>query len=366
MRDDEEMNRNNAGGQRIPTANQGSSELELGKIKIRYGYMCQSGKKDGSIAHNKDWFSAVQDFVGKGLDQHYFENDAYFAVCDGHGNYGEDCAKYAANRIARRLKHGLKEKVKDQGKRAAGDLDEEDLYNACNKAYIDCNKAMRDQRDFDVRTAGTSCTSAYIQGDRERILIANVGDSRAVLGRKGTAVPLSYDQTPYRGSERKRIRDKGARVLSLDQIDHIAPTIVGEDEDIPGTKEHHNYADLIEGEEEESGWRIWDQNTDGPGTAFTRSLGDVYAEDLGVIANPEMVMLNLEEGDDIVVLATDGVFEFLTNQSVIDICAQLKEDGPLKAAKEVISRSQDYWKNYESIIDDMTCIVIFIDPIKPL
>ena len=70
-------------GQRIPTANQGSSELELGKIKIRYGYMCQSGKKDGSIAHNKDWFSAVQDFVGKGLDQHYFENDAYFAVCDG-------------------------------------------------------------------------------------------------------------------------------------------------------------------------------------------------------------------------------------------------------------------------------------------
>lgn len=360
MRDDEEMQKTNTRGGQPTPPEQGEGKLELGNISIEYGYMCQCGEKDGP-SQNKDWFSAVTDFAGKSLDP-YFTNDAFFSVCDGHGRDGDKCAKYAANRIPRRLKYNLREKAKAEGKQSADDLDEDDIYKTCNKAYVDCNKAMRDQT-FDIQTSGTTCTSAYIQGDKKRILIANVGDSRAVLGRKGSARPLSYDQTPYRGSERKRIRDKGARVLSLDQIDHIAPTIVGTDELIPGTKEHHDYADLIEGEEEESGWRIWHQTKPSPGTAFTRSLGDIIAEDLGVIANPENVMLNLEEGDDVVVLATDGVFEFLTNQSVIDICTQFKEEGPLKASKEVISRSKEYWKNYESIIDDMTCIVIFIDSI---
>lgn len=235
------------------------------------------------------------------------------------------------------------------------------IYEAFSEAYNGCNRAMFQNKDFNTCASGTTCTSAYIQGDQKRVFVANVGDSRAVLGRKGTAYPLSWDQTPYRGVERKRIREHGARILSLDQIDGIAPIFVGEHERTPGTVENYNYQDIVEGEDEECDLRIWHKTLTAPGIAFTRSLGDSEAEKLGVIAEPEMVLLNLEQGDDVIVLATDGVFEFLTNQSVIDICTQCKDDGPLKACEEVISRSQEYWKNYESHVDDMTCIVIFID-----
>ena len=64
---------------------------------------------------------------------------------------------------------------------------------------------------------------------------------------------------------------------------------------------------------------------DFPGTAFSRSIGDSLAKELGVIADPEMVTRELERGDEMIILASDGVFEFLTNQSVIDICASFKD-----------------------------------------
>lgn len=71
--------------------------------------------------------------------------------------------------------------------------------------------------------------------------------------------------------------------------------------------------------------RVWHPTMDFPGTAFSRSIGDSLAEELGVIADPEMVTRELERGDEMIILASDGVFEFLTNQSVIDICASFKD-----------------------------------------
>lgn len=346
-------------------------EIKLGSLRIKYGFLCQGGQSNGGAAQNKDWFCAVKNFA-----KH--PNEAFFSVCDGHGKDGHLCAAYASDRIPRRLAHELKKRRDDQkgtlhsskqvGRSTSGKKHQmnavssvEQIYEAFSESYNGCNRAMFQNKDFNAYASGTTCTSAYIQGDQKRVFIANVGDSRAVLGRKGTAHPLSWDQTPYRGTERKRIRDHGARILSLDQIDGIAPIFLGEHERIPGTVENYNYQDLVEGEDEECDLRIWHKTLTAPGIAFTRSLGDSEAEKLGVIAEPEMVLLNLEQGDEVIVLASDGVFEFLTNQSVIDICTQCKDDGPLKACEEVISRSQEYWKNYESHVDDMTCIVIFIE-----
>jgi cGMP-dependent protein kinase len=45
------------------------------------------------------------------------------------------------------------------------------------------------------------------------------------------------------------------------------------------------------------------------GTAFTRSIGDGIAEELGVTAEPEMLTRELTKEDKIIVLASDGVFE---------------------------------------------------------
>lgn len=47
-----------------------------------------------------------------------------------------------------------------------------------------------------------------------KIYTANAGDSRAVLCRKGNAVPLSYDHKPENDSERKRIQGAGGDIIN--------------------------------------------------------------------------------------------------------------------------------------------------------
>ena len=84
----------NAGPSIKPTA-RGGDTLKLGKLKIRYGYMCQGGyRKDEPPQLNKDWYCAINDLGGK-------KTDAFFAVCDGHGKTGDKCSQYAAKQIPR-------------------------------------------------------------------------------------------------------------------------------------------------------------------------------------------------------------------------------------------------------------------------
>jgi len=65
--------------------------------------------------------------------------------------------------------------------------------------------------------------------------------------------------------------------------------------------------------------RLWVQNGMYPGTAFTRSIGDSVAESIGVIADPEIFVLDLNSKNPFFVLASDGVFEFLSSQTVVDM-----------------------------------------------
>ncbi len=93
------------------------------------------------------------------------------------------------------------------------------------------------------------------------------------------AKALSSDQTPYRKDERDRVKKCGARILSMDQLEGIEPY-------------HENWGNLVLGEDIDEGGdppRVWHPEGDYPGTAFTRSIGDRIAEDLGVIADPEIL-----------------------------------------------------------------------------
>lgn len=62
--------------------------------------------------------------------------------------------------------------------------------------------------------------------------------------------------------------------------------------------------------------------------------------------------------DRFVVIASDGVFEFLTNQSVADMVARY--DDPLDACKKVVQEAYDLWLQYEVRTDDITIICIYI------
>jgi len=228
---------------------------------------------------------------------------------------------------------------------------------------------MHQDPNVDDSLSGTTAISAYVHGRRNRITICNVGDSRAVLGKATQpngygqrqalkAFPLSRDQTPYRKDERIRIRATGARILSLDQLEGLEP-INDRDDD-----SNDDDGDIELGEELDEGGdppRVWSPNGDYPGTAFTRSLGDAMAEELGVYAEPEMLTREIKPEDRVIIIASDGIFEFLTNQSVIDICAKFTD--PLEACRAVVAESYELWLQYELRTDDITIICVFVEPI---
>ncbi|CAB9519307.1 2C and cyclic nucleotide-binding/kinase domain-containing protein [Seminavis robusta] len=329
--------------------------IETGGIRMRFAYLSQRGKyPDDPDKPNQDAYCIKHNFANQ-------MEDAFFGVFDGHGKDGHGCAQFTRTHLP-----ALVERFIEKGKSKVNappnaDLSREQTHAALTKAHIECNKHLHKNTHIDDSLSGTTAISAYIHGKRNRITIANVGDSRAVLGQEvmiqGTkslkALPLSRDQTPYRKDERKRIRQTGARILSLDQLEGLEP-IPDEESDGEG--------DLVLGEELDEGGdppRVWSPNGDYPGTAFTRSVGDAMAEELGVFAEPELLTREIMPQDKMIVLASDGVFEFLTNQSVVDICAKFAD--PLEACRAVVAESYELWLQYELRTDDITIICIFVD-----
>lgn len=59
------------------------------------------------------------------------------------------------------------------------------------------------------------CTANVILIDHlnNKLIVANAGDSRCVLSRNGTAVPLSFDHKPDNEEEKMRIEKAGSQIL---------------------------------------------------------------------------------------------------------------------------------------------------------
>jgi serine/threonine protein phosphatase PrpC len=53
-----------------------------------------------------------------------------------------------------------------------------------------------------------------------------------------------------------------------------------------------------------------------PGLAMSRSLGDGLAHSCGVISDPEIIEFEVHPDDKFIVVASDGVWEFLSNEQV--------------------------------------------------
>ncbi|KAF6260280.1 phosphatase 2C-like domain-containing protein [Scenedesmus sp. NREL 46B-D3] len=200
--------------------------------------------------------------------------------------------------------------------------------------------------DFDDSMSGTTAITVLVRG--RSLLVANVGDSRAVLAEKvqgGSgfiARDLSIDQTPYRKDEADRVKAAGARVLTLDQVEGLKdPTI-----------------ECWSTEEDDDGDppRLWFPNGMYPGTAFTRSIGDAAAERIGVFAEPELEFRHLGGNHAFLVIASDGVFEFISSQRVVDMVA--KFDDPHEACLSVVAESYRLWLQYETRTDDITMIML--------
>ena len=93
---------------------------------------------------------------------------------------------------------------------------------------------------------------------------------------------------------------------------------------------------------------------------MSRSIGDMVASSVGVTSTPEMIEKEISENFKYIIIASDGVWEFLDNNRVMNIVNPyyLKND-PEGAANALIAESTHWWEKEDSVVDDITVVVIF-------
>ncbi|KAI8553833.1 hypothetical protein RHMOL_Rhmol05G0047100 [Rhododendron molle] len=310
-------------GQFLPPEGSRTVKVPSGNYELRYSYLSQRGYyPDALDKANQDSFCIHTPF-GTNADDHFF------GVFDGHGEFGAQCSQFVKRKLCENLLRNSRFCM--------------DAVEACHTAFLATNSQLHAD-SLDDSMSGTTAITILVRG--RTLYIANSGDSRAVIAeRKGNgivAIDLSIDQTPFRADELERVKLCGARVLTLDQIEGLK----NPDVQCWGTEE----AD--DGDPP----RLWVENGMYPGTAFTRSLGDSIAESIGVVANPEIVVLELTQDHPFFVIASDGVFEFLSSQAVVDMVAKYKD--PRDACAAIVAESYRLWLQYETRTDDITVIVV--------
>ena len=145
------------------------------------------------------------------------------------------------------------------------------------------------------------------------------------------AKEVSIDHKPDRPEEQARIEAAGGRVFAVE------------------------YDDGVDGPP-----RVWLGTIDIPGLAMARSLGDTVAHTAGVISEPELTYVDLASDDCVLIMASDGLWEFIENQEVLDLIADTPE--PKAAVDLLVQEAADRWMREEQVIDDTTVIVAHLSP----
>eukprot|EP00308_Calcidiscus_leptoporus_P026631 CAMPEP_0119396492 /NCGR_PEP_ID=MMETSP1334-20130426/137196_1 /TAXON_ID=127549 /ORGANISM="Calcidiscus leptoporus, Strain RCC1130" /LENGTH=134 /DNA_ID=CAMNT_0007420169 /DNA_START=1 /DNA_END=401 /DNA_ORIENTATION=+ len=97
---------------------------------------------------------------------------------------------------------------------------------------------------------------------------------------------------------------------------------------------------------------------------MARSIGDHGLK--GIVAVPEVTVTPLTEADTCLVVASDGVWEFLSSQEVVNVCFAHRHDAT-EACREVIKMASEAWAKKQGCYrDDITAIVVFLPVLEDL
>ena len=259
-----------------------------------------------------------------------------FGVLDGHGTNGHYVSKYLGKYLVNNI---------SRNKDILSCLNLEQIYQVIKKSnydmliniFLKADTALSKQ-NFDVSFSGTTCVLVIQIG--KKIICANVGDSRAILvydnsnknSQKTSIYNLSHDFKPDLPEEKKRIYKMGGMVEQM--------------KDMNGMKAGPP--------------RVWGVGKSYPGLAMSRSLGDFKGKKYGIISLPEIIEVNLDENVKYIVVCSDGVWEFLSNENVMEIGNEFYEKNDVAGfTRKLAEISESLWEQKDVIVDDITAVVVF-------
>ncbi|CAH8355155.1 unnamed protein product [Eruca vesicaria subsp. sativa] len=260
------------------------SETGRGKSRtwknISHGFHFVKGKANHPM---EDY--VVSEF--KKVDNHDL---GLFAIFDGH--LGHDVAKYLQTNLFDNI---LKEKDFWT-----------DIDKAIKNAYISTDASILEQSLKLGKGGSTAVTGILIDG--QKLVVANVGDSRAVMSKNGVASQLSVDHEPSK--EQKEIESRGGFVSNIPG-------------DVP----------RVDGQ-----------------LAVARAFGDKSLK-IHLSSEPDITHQTVDDGTEFIVFASDGIWKVMSNQEAVDAIKSIKD--PHEAAKELIEEAISRKSK-----DDISCIVV--------
>jgi serine/threonine protein phosphatase PrpC len=309
------------------------------KIKCMHD-LSKTGLSGDDKKVNQDNYFIFKNFV-QGFD------NIFMGVCDGHGYYGHEVSGYIKENLPMDLNHLIKTKKLN--------VLTDDLSSTIKTAFVLENKSLLRNRQIDSDLSGSTCISTIYTP--QKLIIANIGDSRCVLGKciekenfeekdeivgeknkknvRWLAVNLSRDHKPTIPEEAERILKVGGRIRPMKDEDgeYIGPM------------------------------RVYMKDKDMRGLAMTRSFGDYFGSTAGVISEPEVSEYVFKPEDKFIVLASDGLFEFMESQEVVDIIKDYYEKNDIVGCCEYLYKesTRKWIQEEEDTIDDITIILVFFE-----
>ncbi|KAL0365930.1 UNVERIFIED_CONTAM: putative protein phosphatase 2C 11 [Sesamum radiatum] len=248
------------------------------KAKLTYGYSSFKGKR-----------ASMEDYYEIRISEVDGQTVGLFGVFDGHGGF----------RTAEYLKKYLFENLSSHPDFLR------DTKSAIVEAFKQTDTNYLNEEKGQQKDAGSTASTAVLV--RDKIFVANVGDSRVVACRAGSAIPLSIDHKPDRSDERERIEQAGGFVVWA------------------GT------------------WRV------GGVLAVSRAFGDKLLRPY-VVADPEIQEEEVD-GVEFIIIASDGLWNVLSNKDAVTIVQDIADAEA--ASKKLVEEA--YGKGSS---DNITCVVV--------
>ena len=255
---------------------------------------------------------------------------AIFGVFDGHG--GKEVAIFTARHIATELVLNSSFQSGNTERALAETFLRMDVLlrtvEGIKEVFKIC-KGLPDSSPVDLNVAkaennyaGCTAVVALLQGSR--LFVANAGDSRCVLARRGVAIEMSTDHKPDNPEELARIKAAGSYVAE----------------------------GRVNG-----------------AINLSRSIGDLEYKNVpsfpperqAVTAAPEIKNIALTQEDDFLVLCCDGIWDILTSQACVDFIYERLESRTLgQICEDLCDRCMAHStsENEGRGCDNMTAIIV--------
>jgi len=283
-------------------------------VSLGLGYTCRKGLKPESP--NQDSWSVLR------VDGDF----SIYAVFDGHGRQGHDVSNYVKENLLKLILRDTRFKENDKAAMLTDSFKRMQSLISANDRTKQLSAAM----------SGTTATVVLHSHSDDILTIAHVADSTCVLGsyvdkvkQSLVGVALTRDHKPNLKEERMRIEAAGGMVVFDGYLNH----------------------------------RVYVKNGRYPGLNMSRCLGDLLGHaHAGCSCIPEVTDRQVTPLDHVLLVCTDGVWEFMTPQEAVDTVSMYPPDQAMKAADVLAKKAWDAWIVEEGgvVVDDITAVVVYL------